>query len=55
MKEIYYTISKNNGKWCVWKNIENLHSYGCISIFKGITRKECLSYCNDNNISVRRK
>ena len=54
MKEIYYTISKNNDKWVVWKNIDNIHSYGSTSIFKGNSRKDCIKYCKDNNIPITR-
>lgn len=55
MKERYYTISENNGKWCVWINVEDKHSFGCTSIFKANSRKECVNYCKDNNIAIRRK
>ena len=54
--EVWYTIEKHNGIWTVWKNKEHKEadkgSYGSLGIYSAKTKKDCLYYCQLNNIKL---
>ena len=60
MKDIYYTLERFEDQFIVWLNVEchdkenGTGSFGLLRKFKG-TRKECLNYCNKNNIKLRKR
>lgn len=51
--KIWYSIEKKDKQYVVWLNKEEEHSGGVRGIFKG-TRQECINYCRENKIKVRR-
>lgn len=53
VNKVYYTISKHNNYYHVWKNVKVNNSFGIITIFKSDKRNECIKYCKENNLNIR--
>lgn len=56
MNDVWYTIEKNNNGYTVWRNQESIEKDkgggGCLGIYTGRTKKECLQYCKEHNIKL---
>lgn len=51
----WYTIEKSTNKWVVWLNGESEHTYGSKGIFRDINKKECINFCEKNNIKLGKR
>jgi len=56
--KIWYTIEKSTNGYTIWENKEKLYNNhgrcGCKKIYTSINRKECIEYCKNNNIKVKK-
>lgn len=56
MNEKWYTIEKGVNGYTVWLNIETIENGkgggGCLGIYTGRTKKECIQYCKEHNIKL---
>ena len=56
--KIWFTLERANGKWTVWQNSEHLFKHhgggGCRKIFSSLDKKECLKYCEENKIKLKK-
>lgn len=57
--KIWYVMLKNNDFWAIWKNTEIIGttrgSGGCKAIYKSQNKQDCINYCKENKIKLRRK
>ena len=55
----FYTIEKNADGYTIWFNKKNQKDtsggYGFLGVFNAPTKKECLEYCNKNNIKLEKR
>lgn len=51
----WYTIEKSANGYTVWMNKEGEQSLGSLGVFTAKKKKECVAYCKENNIKVKKQ
>jgi len=55
---LWYTLERSNGLWVVWLNKEEISSNhgsgGCDKIFSSPNKQDCLNYCKENKIRIKK-
>lgn len=56
--KLWYSLEKNNGVWTIWLNSEgegdNRGSGGCKKIYSSTDKANCLNYCKENKIKIKK-
>ena len=52
--KVWYTIEKSSNGYTVWMNKESKQSMGSLGIYTAKKKKECIEYCKENDIKVKK-
>ena len=53
--KIWYTIEKSSNGYTVWRNKVGKQSMGSNRIYTSKNKKDCIEYCKENNIKIKKR